>query len=163
MATVEEILAMADADRSASAVATPTAADLTYDPSTFFARSTRQQIGDLLTPTNETPAPLSRGELLLKTLQGGLGSTADVLTLGAFTPATARTYAGLSSLLTGVPYETQLGRIEEELQARKELYREAAASVPGGTILGIPVSEVAASFASPIEDRKSTRLNSSHT
>jgi len=151
MATVEEILAMADADRSAGAVATPTAANLTYDPATFFARSTRQQIGDLLTPTTETPAPLSRGELLLKTLQGGLGGTADVLTLGAFTPATARTYAGLSSLLTGAPYESQLGRIEEELQARKELYREAAGDVLGGSVLGIPISEVAASFASPID------------
>jgi hypothetical protein len=151
MATVEEILAMADADRSTGVAAIPSAADLTYDPSTFFARSTRQQIGDLPTPTTQTPAPLSRGELLLKTLQGGLGSTADVLTLGAFTPATARTYAGLSSLLTGEPYETQLGRMEEELQARKELYREAAGSVPGGSVLGIPISDVAASFASPID------------
>lgn len=178
MATLEEIMAMANADRARSSTEVlPSVSTITPSQAATMIEqvasspyrpgsSLMEQLSGIGAPVGaenlELPIqtrinPQTRGELGWEVLQGGIGSIADALTLNAYSPLAARGWAGIESLLGGGDYERNIAQWEKDLATRKQIYREAAAQVPGGTFYGIPISDVTAGLAAPIALGRATQ------
>jgi len=177
MATIEEIMAMADADRaSAGSSVTSAAPDLTAeDLKQQMEATTLSSLGEV-SPLSERFRGVSTEDILAQTaapsanlalstpekraantLMGGLAGIADTLTFGGFSPASARLNALLVAPDNRIDYENAVLEQEATLAAQKQLFREAAQNVPGGSIAGIPISELSASLANPIDQLRILR------
>lgn len=144
MATTEEILAMADADR-ANAVANPV-----YGPA---ATPEQLALGKQLSTAIGSPESLldlsSPGKRAFGAFAGGLTGIGDVLTFGGL----GRGVAALSAIpdyLGGQPYGEAYDEKIATVKALKDLYRGASEQA-GTNVFGMPVTELGAGFLNPLD------------
>lgn len=144
MATTEEILAMADADR-ANATANPV-----YGPA---ATPEQLALGKQLSTAIGSPESLldlsSPGKRAFGAFAGGLTGIGDVLTFGGL----GRGVAALSAIpdyLGGQPYGEAYAEKIATVKALKDLYRGASEQA-GTDVFGMPVSELGAGFLNPLD------------
>lgn len=144
MATTEEILAMADADRANAASSTvygPTATpeQLALGRQLTASMNQPQAVLDLSTPAKRA----------FGTFAGGLTGIGDVLTFGGL----GRGVAALSAIpdyLGGQPFGEAYAEKAATVKALKDLYRGASEEA-GTTVLGVPVTEIGAGFINPLD------------
>ena len=144
MATTEEILAMAQADR-ASAAATPV-----YGPT---ATPEQLALGKQLSQSMTVPSVgidvSTPAKQALGTFAGGLTGIGDILTFGGL----GRGVAALSALpdyLGGRPFSEAYAEKQATVKALKDLYRGASQQT-GTSVLGVPLTEIGAGFLNPVD------------
>jgi len=144
MATTEEILAMADADR-ANATANPI-----YGPA---ATPEQLALGKQLSTAIGSPESYldlsSPGKQAFGAFAGGLTGIGDVLTFGGL----GRGVAALSAIpdyLGGQPYGEAYAEKIATVKALKDLYRGASEQA-GTNVFGMPITELGAGFLNPLD------------